>query len=183
MKKILTLAASTSSTSINAKLVAFASLQLSELSTIEVISLNLKDYDMPLFCEDRKKESGVPAPAQKFKKLISECDALLISFAEHNGTYTAAFKNLLDWTSVLEGSMWQEKPMCLLATSPGGRGGKGVLQAASDRFPRMGGKVLASFSLPSFKDHFEEGLGITDEKLAQQLAEVLNSFNDQLMKS
>ncbi|MBL0101186.1 MAG: NAD(P)H-dependent oxidoreductase [Saprospiraceae bacterium] len=30
---------------------------------------------------------------------IALCDLLIISLAEHNGSYSASFKNILDWAS------------------------------------------------------------------------------------
>jgi NAD(P)H-dependent FMN reductase len=35
----------------------------------------------------------------QFGKLLDEHDAVIVSLAENNFTYTAAFKNLLDWLS------------------------------------------------------------------------------------
>ena len=103
-----------------------------------------------------------------------------MSLAEHNGSYSVAFKNVMDWASRLEGSLWQEKPMCLLATSPGGRGGRSVLDAALARFPRMGGKVVSSFSLPHFEDNFVSQSGIQDPLLDAGLTAALDAFHAQL---
>ena len=46
--------------------------------------------------------------------------------------------------------------MLLLATSPGTRGGKSVLEIAKSRFPYMGGNIIDTFSLPLFSDNFKE---------------------------
>ena len=71
-------------------------------------------------------------------------DAVIVSLAEHNGSYTAAFKNLYDWLSRIEKSIWKEKPLLIMAAAPGGRGGKSVLEAAEARFSRQGGKITGS---------------------------------------
>ena len=65
--------------------------------------------------------------------------------------------------------------MLLMATSPGGRGGATVLEVAKNRFPYMGGNVVASFSLPSFNDHFSEK-GITDSTLKTVFDKALTDF-------
>ena len=162
MKKILAFGASSSRNSINKKLATYAA---SQILDADVTLLDLNDFEMPIFSIDKEKENGVHELAQKFHNHIKAADGILISFAEHNGSYSTAFKNIMDWTSRLEGSLWQDKPLFLMATSPGGRGGKTVLEAAVDRAGRMGGNVIANFSLPSFKNNFSEESGITDTAL------------------
>ena len=107
------------------------------------------------------------------KKYITEADGILISFAEHNGSYATVFKNILDWISRIKGDTFLNKPMFLLATSPGARGGSGVLSHASSRFPFMGGRVVSTYTLPSFNANFTEKYGITNDAL-------LIKFNEQL---
>ena len=70
--------------------------------------------------------------------------------------------------------------MFLMATSPGPRGGASVLATAQSTFPRMGACVRASFSLPSFYDHFSAETGISDPGLAAAFTEALNSFSKNL---
>ena len=75
--------------------------------------------------EDREAELGKPELAQQFFDKLGRGDAIMISFAEHNGSYTAAYKNLFDWTSRIDQKVFQNKPMILLATSPGPGGAIG----------------------------------------------------------
>ncbi len=102
--KILAFAASSSRNSINKALGTHATsrLQAEFLPDAEVEILDLNDYEMPLYSIDRERECGIPAHAQRFFEQIGQADALVISYAEHNGTYTAAFKNLFDWTSRIQ---------------------------------------------------------------------------------
>ena len=172
-KKILAFGASNSINSINKKLATFAADQLKEA---EITVLDLNDYEMPIYSIDRENESGIPDLAVQFKKHIKASDGLIISFAEHNGAYTTAFKNIMDWMSRLEGSIWENKPMFLLSTSPGGRGGKSVLTLAANSFKFMNTNTLTSFSLPSFNNNFSEEHGITDEELSEKFHNQLNSF-------
>jgi chromate reductase len=113
--KILAFAASSSSNSINKKLVTYAA---SLLNNAEIEILDINDYEMPLYSEDKEEELGQPDAAKIFFKKIGAADALLISYAEHNGSYTAAYKNLFDWASRIEPKVYQGKPMVMLATSP-----------------------------------------------------------------
>ncbi len=177
MKTILAFGASNSTTSINKQLARYAA---SLLHNVQIDFIDLNDFEMPIFSIDREDSTGIPAQAHRFKAHIRGADAILISFAEHNGSYSVAFKNLLDWTSRIESSMWLSKPMCLLATSTGKRGGQSVLEAALTRAPRMKGNVVSHFSLPSFNDTFDAERGITDPDLAQQLQEALSILQSQL---
>jgi chromate reductase, NAD(P)H dehydrogenase (quinone) len=155
--KILAFAASNSSKSINKQLVSYAA-SLVEGAEVEVLDLN--DYEMPLFSEDREKELGHPELAKTFLAKIAASDALMISFAEHNGSYSAAYKNLFDWSSRLGKKVYQDKPMVLLSTSPGPRGGASVLAAATGSMPFFGGDVKASLAIPSFNENFDVGHGM-----------------------
>ena len=132
---IIAFAASNSSKSINKQLVTYAASLLSNAST-EV--LNLNDYELPLFSEDKEVELGQPALAQQFLNKLGNCDAIIISFAEHNSSYSAAYKNLFDWCSRINPKVYQEKPMVLLSTSPGKRGGANVLELANNGIPHFG---------------------------------------------
>lgn len=172
MKKIIAFAGSNSKHSINKELAVYAS---SLLESVEVNILDLNDFELPLFGVDLEAEIGQPDTAHKFLEEIKSSDGIIVSLAEHNGAYSAAFKNIFDWTSRIDGKLWSDKPMLLMATSTGARGGKSVLGIAKDRFPRMGANITSVFSLPSFNDNFSED-GITDKELALELDEALIKF-------
>ena len=173
MKKIIAFGASNSSSSINKALVKWASEQLEDS---QVTLLDLNDFEMPIFSIDREKE-GFPEQARNFKKLIDECDGIFISFAEYNGSYSSAFKNVFDWVSRISKPIWAEKTMFLMATSPGKRGGQTVLETAKSTFPHQGGRVVATFSLPSFYENFNAKEGIVDTDLLVQFNEQLSLFS------
>jgi len=171
--KILSFGASTSSTSINRKFARFAA---NRIDGATVTDLDLREFDLPIYSADREESEGIPEAASRFLELIRSHDAVVVSMAEHNGSYSAAFKNLYDWVSRLEQKLWSEKPMLLLSTSPGGRGGATVIEAAKSTFPRMGASLKASFSLPSFYDNFSEDEGILDNELNSAFQEALSQF-------
>ena len=145
-----------------------------ENASVEVLDLN--DYEMPVYSVDKEKENGIHKLATDFYAKIGSADLLVVSFAEHNGNFSAAFKNVLDWTSRINAKTFQEKEMLLLATSPGARGGSSVLDIATKRFPFQGGVVKGSFSLPSFNDNFDAEKGITNEDLKKQLLEIIKAI-------
>lgn len=175
MQKVIGFAGSTSSTSINKQLVKFTGTQLKNVH-FDLIDLNA--YPMPIYSTDEEKK-GIPPNAQKLSALFDTCDGFILSLAEHNGSYAAAFKNIFDWISRIEKNVFREKPLLLMATSPGGRGGKTVLEAASNSFPHMGAKEVTTFSLPSFYDHFKDGQ-LINEDLATQLKTLIADFESKI---
>jgi len=136
----------------------------------------LNDYELPIYSTDKEQKDGIPQLAHDFYNKLGTADLIIISFAEHNGAYSAAFKNIFDWISRINGKTFQEKPMLLLATSPGIRGGSSVLEIANKRFPFQGGIVKGSFSLPSFNDNFDDKDGIKNPELKKQLLEIIHSI-------
>ena len=176
-KKILAFGASSSIHSINKKFATYAANQLTD---VEVTILDLNDFEMPIYSIDREQAGGIPDLAKQFKKHIQNADGIIVSFAEHNGSYTAAYKNIYDWMSRLEGSVWGEKTMILLSTSPGGRGAKTVLEAAYSSYSRGNKNVVAHFSLPSFNQNFSVEGGITDTALLASFKEQLVVFEEAL---
>lgn len=176
MKHILAFAGSNSSDSINKQLATYAA---SLVEGAEVTVLDLNDFDLPIYSKDLEAEIGIPENAKKFLNHIKGTDGLVISLAENNGAYSAVFKNLFDWMSRYEQKIFKEKPMLLMATSPGGRGGASVLAIAKDRFPRHDAKIVAAFSLPHFNENFSNGK-ITDEELDSKLKELVKMFKKDL---
>ncbi len=173
---ILAFAASNSKKSINKALVRGA---IKQLSHSRVSTLDINDYEMPIYSEDLEQAHGIPNAAQQFSDMVAKADAVLISLAEHNGSYTAAFKNLLDWCSRLDRNIFKQKKMVLLATSPGPGGASNVLQFAVNSMPFFGGEIVGEFSLPSFYDNFDQDeIVITDTELANQLNNTLGALAD-----
>ncbi len=175
---ILCFGASSSKESINKKFAVFTA---GQIEGARVTLLDLNDYEMALFSVDRESESGIPDLARTFKKKIRDADALVVSFAEHNGAYTAAFKNILDWVSRIEGKLWEEKPFFALSTSPGARGGSNVLEIVLHYFPFMGAQIKAHFSLPKFYQNFDVVEGIIDETLRTRFDHEVTRFSDAII--
>lgn len=172
--KVIAFAASSSKNSINKKLVTYAS---SLLEDVQVDILDINDYELPLFSQDKEEELGQPDLAKAFLEKIAESDAIVISFAEHNGSYTAAFKNLFDWASRINPKVYQNKPMILLSTSPGPGGASSVLAAAENSAPYFDGQVKATLSVPSFYENFDMESGrINNDEINLQLKQTIQSL-------
>lgn len=172
--KIIAFAGSNSSKSINKKLATYAA---GLFNDAEVEILDLRDYQAPLFSVDVEKEIGQAKEALAFLGKLKTADMLVISLAENNGNYSTAFKNIFDWCSRIEKDVFQKKPTLLMATSPGGRGGKGVLEIAQSNLPRFGADIKAVFSLPSFNDNFDAATNtISNPGLDNELKQIVDNF-------
>ncbi len=157
MKKILAFAGSNSSSSVNRKLVEHAK---SKAAEYEITLIDLRDFDAPMFSEDLEKASGVPESIMKLKEVFTDHDAFMIASPEHNGMMPAFFKNLMDWLSRAGGKIFQEKPVLLMSTSPGPRGGQTNLANMKNLFPYWGAKaVFADFYLGSFYQAYDAETG------------------------
>jgi NAD(P)H-dependent FMN reductase len=179
-KKILAFGASNSRNSINKRLAGYTA---SLLNDIEMHLLDLNDFEMPIYSIDIEKETGIPETVYRFKSYIDDADGIIISFAEHNGHYTAVFKNIFDWLTRINRNIWQNKPMFLLATAPGSRGAKKVLENAVIDMGRKGGDIVAVFSLPSIWDNYNENDGITDQTLKKAFEGQLLRFKKALFNN
>lgn len=177
--KIIAFGASSSSKSINKQLATYAANLAANLAAevqanINIEVLDLNDFELPLFSQDKEAELGQPEAAKAFFNKLGESDAIIISFAEHNGSYSAAYKNLFDWASRINQKVFQNKPMLLLATSPGLGGAGSVLAAATSSAPYFDGNVKASLSVPSFFDNFDvKNNRLTNDELHLKLMNVI----------
>ncbi len=174
--RITGFAGSNSSQSINRKLVQYA---LDSFKDDETELLDLNDFEMPLYSKDREKEIGIPEKAHLFRRKMHEANAVICSMAENNRSYTAAFKNILDWCSRIDLNIYGQNPMLLMSTSPGKYGGQNVMNTAKSFFPKCGAEIIETFSLPSFYENFKEGK-ITDEALKDELLSKIESFKSSI---
>ncbi len=174
--KIIAFAGSNSRDSINKKLAEYTAKQFSG-DEIEILDLN--DYEMPIFSVEREKHDGIPTLALRFAEKIDSSDLLVISLAEHNSSYSVAFKNVFDWISrIKDRKHFGEKPVFLLATAPGPAGGKHVISAFETRSPHSGAHILQSFSLPKFDLAFDVEKGIVDAEKKLEFEEKLSAVKN-----
>lgn len=176
MKKVVTIGGSSSKNSINRQLAEYAG---EKLENVALIKIDLNDFEMPMFSIDMESEHGYPKTVLALNDLVASADGFVISLAEHNGAYAAAFKNAFDWLSRVEGKVWRNKPMVLLSTSPGARGGATVLEIAKGRFPYNGGNIVGSMSFPSFFDNFKDGK-VVDKTLEGHISALIQELKTSL---
>ncbi|MEM7617733.1 MAG: NAD(P)H-dependent oxidoreductase, partial [Pseudomonadota bacterium] len=175
MLNILSFAASSSKKSINKQVVKYCSNVIHDDilpdANVEIIDLN--DFEMAIYSQDYEEAHGIPNEAKKLFNKIAQADALLISFAEHNGYYTAAYKNIFDWMSRVDRKVFQDKKMIILSVSIGPGGGKNVLKIATESAPFFGAETIGSYSIGNFNEVFDVEKGkFNDQELVSKLHDV-----------
>ena len=155
MKKIIAFTGSNSSSSINKKVLDYAS-SLIKNTSIEVVKIDLTSLDIPIFGVDLEEEIGLPKDIHFLIEKLQSADAYIISSPEHNGLMPAFFKNILDWLSRSGVKHFGTAPILLLGTSPGRGGARKAIEALSKVLPYGGGKIIGIFSLPLFNENFNQ---------------------------
>lgn len=174
MNKILAFSGSTSRKSINQTLIRLLANKVDQ-HYITVIELN--DYQLPIYSPDIE-EVGFPEALLQFKAIFDSHDAYIIASPEHNGMMPAMLKNTFDWLSRMTdpkvASMFNNKPVLLLSTSPGARGGSTNLENMVKLMPFWGADVKAHHSFASFHNIYQQGQLIKEQD--EILETVINNF-------
>lgn len=177
MKKILAFSGSNSPTSINHQLILHVAEKI-QGHELEVIRLG--ELHVPMFNIVLEKE-GFPEDVTFLYEKIRQQDALVISVNEYNANISGFFKNVIDWLSRKDRKFLEGKKVLLMSTSPGARGGASALEYVKSQFPRFGGEVIESFSLPQFYENYDSVAGeITNEVFALGVQDVLTSFSQEI---
>lgn len=83
--------------------------------------------DLPVFDQDYDDTGKVPASWERLRKDVAAQDAFLFITPEHNRSFPAALKNVLDIASRPWGkNLWNGKPAAVVSTTPGRLGAFGA---------------------------------------------------------
>jgi chromate reductase len=175
MSKVLVFSGSNNSQSINRALVKYSS---SKIVDHETHYVELSDLDVPMFGIDYEKDHGVPKSIQLLRATFLSADAFMFSSPEHNGSMPAFLKNILDWVSRADdGSIFNDKPVFVLTTSPGPRAGSSCREHIINIIPFRGAREVFSFGLPSFGQNFDaETNTFKTESYDSELIKICNDF-------
>ncbi|MGB0868933.1 MAG: NADPH-dependent FMN reductase [Flavobacteriales bacterium] len=153
MKKIMALSGSKNTQSVNYKLVNllindFENVWLKDLRTLEI----------PVYSQDLEREHGIPNAITDLINEMKVYDAFIVNTNEHNGYLSAFFKNIIDWMSRADSNFMGNKPVFLISSSPGAKGGASALESLSKLMGYFGGEVEAKIALPNVYDHLSKDL-------------------------
>ena len=124
--------------------------------------IDLADFDVPLYDADIEDQFGIPRPVIDFRRLVASHDGMVLTSPEYNGFVTPLLLNILCWASRPSpgddfGTVFDGRPVALMASSPGRLGGVRVIPRLRDIVTELG-----MVPVPGFVTVPEAGSAFTD---------------------
>jgi chromate reductase len=167
--KLLAIAGSLRSDSLNAQLLRLAAEGLPEHFDVELYDelAEIPPYDADL-------EDLAPDAVERLKEAIAEADALLIATPEYNGSIPGQLKNALDWVSrPIKENPIRSKPVAVIGASTGAFGAVWAQRELKKVLGLMGARVIdAELAVAKGHRRLEE----PDSELREQLDGVLHEL-------
>ncbi|MEM7140985.1 MAG: NAD(P)H-dependent oxidoreductase [Actinomycetota bacterium] len=172
--KVLAIPATNTRDGLNRKLIGAAvKVVEDQIPACEIEIIDINDYEMPIYSVERQA-AGMPALAQDLFTKFGEADAIVLSFAEHNGSYAAAWKNIYDWMSRIDMSVYQGAKVVMFSATPGPLAGGGVLGSATLAAPFFGAELVGSLGVGNFAQVYDPDTeSIVDPDLRDQFTQLL----------
>ena len=149
-----------------------------------VTSINLNDFQAPIYNGDEENAGGLPEATVRLKALLHAHDAWLIGCPEYNGFMTPLLINTIAWASrsseaTPDLSCFMGKPVLITSSSPGPWGG---LRAAAHLKTMLSGIGCIvspdNFMVPGAFSAFDESGKLKDENLQQRAEKVASRFSE-----
>lgn len=175
--RILAFAGSVRQASFNRRLLP-AAIEGARGEGAEVEHVELADYPLPLFDQDREGREGLPENARRVKALMKGCRGLLLACPEYNSSITPLLKNTLDWASRQDGAEsgsvpYRGKVVGLVSASAGRWGGMRGLRHVREILTTLGCIVLPEqYCLSGADQAFDAEGRILDDKVRKAAAAV-----------
>ena len=182
--KILAFAGSLRKHSFN-KRVLRAAINGAQVAGAELTFVDLRDYPMPVYSPDDQEAYGFDENALKFQRLIYQHEGLLIASPEHNGSFPAALKNVIEWASrrnddYESGRVFPGKVAAMIAASPGAFGGVRSLAHLRGVLTSVGVHVLPTeIAVPFVGDKFA---GDDEEMVDERTMRLLEGLGASLVE-
>lgn len=148
---------------------------------VEVIMLDLLEYEFPLFPERLKNLEKPDRKVTEFADQVKNADGILIVTPEYNGALPASLKNVID----LLFEEWKRKPIAISTVSSGAFGGSQVITSLVFMLWKIGAwMVPAMFPVPHIAEAFdEEGKPSDEAGTGKRAARFLEELMDMVKKS
>jgi NAD(P)H-dependent FMN reductase len=165
--------------SLNKKLVDVAQRILSQNPENKAQTVDLRDFEIPLYDGDIEEKNGIPTGVQKLGEHIQMAQGLILSSPEYNGSIAGPLKNTLDWITRLRPMPLANKPVLLLGASPGGFGGVRALTFTRVPLESVGCFVYPqTFALPKAHEVLSQhNPPELETETKKKLSELLNKFD------
>ena len=177
-KTVFVMGASISSKSINRQLATYAA---SFLRDVNYKVHDLSDYQCQMYSPQEQEKSEFPETITKLDAEIKMADGFIISFAENNYSYTAAYKNSIDWVTRLYvdklDQLFEHKPCLFLSASPSNYGGAAVMENVLKFYPIFGAKIIGHMSLPRAHENLVDGK-VVNKKYRDELEALVKQFEE-----
>lgn len=171
---ILLLPGSLRRESLNKKLLLTAQALLPASVSAELV--DLKALNIPVYDGDVEQEN-FPAGVHHLGKKVQEAKALIIASPEYNGSISSPLKNTIDWLSRLKPLPLANKPILMMAASPGALGGVRGLGHSRQPLENLGAYLYPqSFGLAKANEAFQATGPFVDVKTEERVRALLNSF-------
>ena len=147
----------------------------------QVLSINLRDYPMPLYDAEFHQANGVPESVRQLREVLRPAAGMLVASPEYNSSITPLLKNTIDWLSqsVADGTgagggrmPFDGKVVGLLGASAGGFGAIRALPHVSFIFSNLGSIVLPVVAVPAADKLFNADGSIANERQAKGLEDL-----------
>jgi chromate reductase, NAD(P)H dehydrogenase (quinone) len=181
--KILAFAGSLRRDSLNKKLLTIAS-DIARKKGVEVMIIDLAEFEMPLYSGDIEDKQGAPIVANKLKELFNNVDGVIISAPEYNFSVSGVLKNALDWVSRTKPQPFKQKHILLMSASPSMVGGNRGLWSLRMPLEALGAFVYPDmFSLSVAHEAFDAKGGLKDTNLYTMLDGNVDGFIKHVSKT
>jgi len=102
------------------------------------VSVDLADYDLPLFHGDLE----APQNLQALVKLLSSLDGIIIVSPEYNGGLPPILKNMIDWVSTVAKEPFANPVYGIASCTPGPMSGIMCMRQINYILMRLGAEVM-----------------------------------------
>jgi NAD(P)H-dependent FMN reductase len=174
--RLLAFAASLRRGSINRRLLGPA-VELARAAGAEMDVALFAEFEMPMYNADVQEANGFPPGVEELARRLRAADGMLIASPEYNYSLPGTLKNAIDWVSRMRPMPLRGKSAFLMAASGSRVGGiRGLWQL---RIPLEGLAVVVypdMFYLSHAFEAFDEGGGLKDAKVAEQLGGMIRGY-------
>lgn len=134
--------------------------------------LDVKEYNLPNLDYVFSKHPSPSEEMKKFSQTISQSDGLIIVTPEHNGSYTGALKNTLDYFH----GEFSRKVIGVVSVTTGKLGGIRAAMELQKLILVLGGYPLPRFmTTPEVQNVFKDGK-LVDEAYGKRMDSFLDEF-------
>jgi chromate reductase len=139
---------------------------------------------IPPYDQDDEEGGLAPASVTALREAIADADAVLIATPEYNSSIPGVLKNALDWVSrPVATNPLRGKPAAVIGASTGMFGAVWAQAETRKVLAAIGARVVdAELPVPHAHEQLHPERGLTDDELAQQLAELLDQLLDEVQR-